>query len=77
MTRYESVLSHALELSEEDRESLVIRLGLSLDLGCSPVDEQAFIAELERLSREAAADPDGDMDWEEAERDIFRDLPGS
>jgi hypothetical protein len=74
MTRYQSVLNDALGLCEEERELLIVRLSLSLEDGQAPVDEAESVASLQRLSSEAAADGDGDMDWPAAKREIFGDV---
>lgn len=75
MTQLESVLSQALTLSEDDRESLLIHLHESLP---KPKDDfwtdPALIAELDRRSKEADEHPETLMEWEEAEKEIFEGL---
>ncbi|MFN8615704.1 MAG: hypothetical protein U0837_01265 [Dehalococcoidia bacterium] len=72
MTRLESVLAQALELSEDDREILLIHVGLSLEeQRYDRWSDPALIAELDRRAREADEHPEILMDWKKAEKFIF------
>ena len=73
MTRYESVLNQALELSEEDRELLMVRIGLSLE-GLPRAEYDAVWAP--EIKRRVAAVDSGEEEligWDDAERMIFDD----
>lgn len=75
MTRLESVLAQALELSEGDREILLILVHESLPKPKDPIwTDPALIAELDRRSKEADEHPETLMEWDEAEKEIFAGL---
>ena len=75
MTKYETVLTQALELDEKDRELLMIQVGESLEgSSTGPFDAPAFLAELERRSKYADEHPEELMEWDEAEKEIFGGL---
>jgi hypothetical protein len=76
VTKYESVLTQALELDEEEDELLMIRVSMSLDAGkTDPFDNPSFIAMLDRESRYADEHPESLLEWDEAEKEIFEGLP--
>ena len=78
MTRYESVLTQALELDEDDRELLMIQVSESLEASKSdPFDNPSFIAMLDRESKYADEHPESLLEWRDAEKEIFEGLLGS
>jgi hypothetical protein len=75
VTKYESVLTQALELEEEDRELLMIQVSQSLEANKSdPFDNPAFIAMLDRESKYADEHPESLLEWKDAEKEIFEGL---
>ena len=71
MTRLESVLAQALELSEDDREILLIHVHESLPESKDPWADPALVAELDRRVGHAVKHPETVMEWEQAEKFIF------
>lgn len=74
VTKYESVLAQALELTEEERELLATQIHPGLSKDYAWTESPAYIAELERRVRHAGEHPETLVDWEDAEREIFGDL---
>lgn len=75
VTKYESVLTQALELEEEDRELLMIQMSQSLEASKTDFfDNPAFIAMLDRESRYADEHPESLLEWKDAEKEIFEGL---
>jgi hypothetical protein len=73
VTKYESVLAQALELSDEERELLVVQLW-DYKPELDPFLNPEFIAELERRSLHAKEHPETLVPWEVAEKEIFGDF---
>ena len=71
MTKFESVLTQALELDEADREWLAIRLNMSLEN--VPAHDDAWAAELKRRIEEENRGEADLMDWEEFRKELMAD----
>ncbi len=71
VTKYESVLTQALDLDEEDRELLVLQVSLSLEGGPDPLADPRLIQELDRRVQHAREHPETALEWKEAELAIF------
>ena len=71
MTKYESVLTQALELDEDDRQMLLLQLELSLDR--EPGYEEAWAKEIHKRISELDNGAAEIVEWDEAERLIFDD----
>ena len=75
MTKYESVLSQALELDDRERELLIIEVTQSLESPDPPIwDDPRFKQEIERRVQHAREHPETLMEWDEAEKAIFGDF---
>jgi len=72
VTKFESVLAQALELDDEDRELLAIRLGLSLE-ETEPGYDEAWEAEIQRRLEALDRGEADEVEWEVAEKFIFDD----
>ena len=64
MTKFESVLSQALELDEDERQLLAMRLRMSLAEAKGPGYDQAWKAEIERRVGEIDRGEVELTDWE-------------
>ncbi|MGE3074033.1 MAG: addiction module protein [Dehalococcoidia bacterium] len=73
MTKFESVLNQAMELDEDEREMLAIRLGMSLREQKEPGYDEAWAAEIKKRLEEIDRGEAELVDWEEAEKLIFDD----
>lgn len=71
MTKFEAVLTQAMELDEDEREMLAIRLGMSLSDEKEPGYDEAWAAELKKRLDEIDRGEADLVDWENAERLIF------
>lgn len=73
MTKFETVLSQALELDEEERQLLAIRLEASLGEAKDPGYDAAWEAEIKRRVEEVERGEADEVDWDEAMKFIFDD----
>ncbi len=73
MTKFETVLSQALELDEEERQLLAIRLEASLGEAKDPGYDAAWEAEIKRRIEELDRGEADEVDWDEALKFIFDD----
>ena len=73
MTTFETVLSQALELDEEERQLLAIRLEASLGEAKDPGYDAAWEAEIKRRVEEVERGEADEVDWDEAMKFIFDD----
>ena len=62
-----------MDLDEDEREMLAIRLGLSLSDQKEPGYDEAWAAELKKRIEEVDRGEADLVDWEEAEKLIFDD----
>jgi putative addiction module component (TIGR02574 family) len=60
-----TVLDAALALPEDDRAAIAHTLLATLAPDVEEIDDEAFLAELERRSEEARRDPSATISWEE------------
>jgi len=70
------VLKEALELDAPERAAIVEELLVSLDDGNREQIEAAWAAEIERRAADARANPQDDIDWRDALRDVEREVLG-
>ncbi len=73
MTKFESVLEQALELSEDERQMLALRLGMTLSEEKEPGYDAAWQAEIEKRLDALDRGEDELVEWDEAEKLIFDD----
>ena len=73
MTKFESVLSQALELDEDERQLLAMRLEMSLGEVKDPGYDAAWSAEIKRRVEELERGEADEMDWDDAMKFIFDD----
>ena len=73
MTKFESVLTQALELDSDERQLLAIRLGLSVSDDKVPGYDEAWAAEIKRRVEELDRGEADLVEWDEAEKLIFDD----
>jgi hypothetical protein len=73
VTKFESVLTQAMELDEDERQLLAIRLGMSIGDEKEPGYDEAWSAEIKRRLEEIDRGDADLVDWEEAEKLIFDD----
>lgn len=73
MTKFEAVLEQALELDEEDRQSLAIRLEMSLNEASEPGYDAAWEAEIKRRVEEVERGEADEVEWDDAMKFIFDD----
>ncbi|MGE0600206.1 MAG: addiction module protein [Dehalococcoidia bacterium] len=73
MTKFESVLSQAMELDEDEREMLAIRLGMSLSEQKEPGYDEAWAAEIKKRLEEIDRGEADLVDWEEFEKELMAD----
>ena len=71
VTKYESVLAQALELSEEERELLAIQVGLSLNESPAGGYETRWEAEIKRRIEAVDRGEEEEMDWEEVREELM------
>ncbi len=72
MTKFESVLSQALELDEEERQLLAMRLYASLGEAKEPGYDAAWEAEIKRRVEEVERGEVEPVDWEEVRRGLMK-----
>lgn len=73
MTKFESVLSQALELDEEERQLLALRLEASLGEAKEPGYDAAWEAEIKRRVEELERGEVELIEWDDAMKFIFDD----
>lgn len=73
MTKFEAVLEQALELDEEDRQLLAIRLEMSLNEARDPGYDTAWEAEIKRRVEEVERGEADEVEWDDAMKFIFDD----
>ena len=73
MTKFESVLSQALELDELERQMLALRLEMSLGEEKDPGYDAAWEAEVKRRLNEIDRGEVELIDWDDAIKFIFDD----
>jgi hypothetical protein len=73
VTKFETVLTQAMELDEDERQLLAIRLGMSIGDEKEPGYDEAWSAEIKRRLDEVDRGEADLVDWEEAEKLIFDD----
>lgn len=73
MTKFEAVLEQALELDEEDRQLLAIRLEMSLNETRDPGYDAAWEAEIKRRVEEVERGEAELIEWDDAMKFIFDD----
>ena len=73
MTKFESVLSQALELDEEERQLLALRLEMSLGETQEPGYDVSWSAEIKRRVEELDRGEADEIDWDDAMKFIFDD----
>ena len=74
MTKFESVLSQALELDEEERQLLALRLEASLGEAKEPGYDAAWEAEIKRRVDELERGEVELVEWEEVRRDLMNPI---
>lgn len=74
MTKFESVLSQALELDEEERQLLALRLEASLGEAKEPGYDAAWEAEIKRRVEELERGEVELIEWEEVRRDLMNPI---
>lgn len=72
MTKFESVLSQALELDEHERQMLALRLEASLGEAKEPGYDAAWEAEIKRRVEEIERGEVELIDWEDVRRDLMK-----
>ena len=72
VTKFDSVLAQALELDDEERELLAIRLGLGL-AETEPGYDEAWESEIQKRLEELDRGQAQVVDWDEAQKLIFDD----
>jgi len=70
------VLEDALQLGAPERAEIVEELLVSLDDDSRQQIEAAWAAEIERRAADARANPQDDIDWRDALRDVEREVLG-
>ncbi|MEO8540293.1 MAG: addiction module protein [bacterium] len=73
MTKFESVLTQALELDEDERQLLAMRLEMSLDETKDPGYDAHWSAEIKTRVAELDRGEADEMDWDDAMKFIFDD----
>lgn len=73
MTKFESVLSQALELDADERYLLAVRLEMSLEEARDPGYDAAWEAEIKRRVEEVERGEADEMEWDDAMKVIFDD----
>lgn len=73
MTKFESVLSQALELDADERQLLAMRLEMSLEEAGDPGYDAAWEAEIKRRVEEVERGEADEMEWEEFRKELFAD----
>ncbi len=73
VTKYESVLAQALELTEDERELLMVRLGLTLRETPSDEYDAYWTAEIKRRLEALDGGEEELIPWDDAEKMIFDD----
>jgi hypothetical protein len=71
VTKFESVLSQALELDERERQLLAMRLEMSLGEDKDPGYDQAWEAEIKRRVEEIDRGEVELIDWEDVRRKLM------
>ncbi|MFN8615685.1 MAG: addiction module protein [Dehalococcoidia bacterium] len=74
MTKFESVLSQALELDEDERQMLALRLEASLGEERDPGYDAAWEAEIKRRVDELERGEVELVEWEEVRRDLMNPI---
>jgi len=74
VTKFESVLSQALELDEEERQLLALRLEASLGEAKEPGYDAAWEAEIKRRVEELERGEVELIEWEEVRRDLMNPI---
>lgn len=74
MTKFESVLSQALELDEDERQMLALRLEASLGEAKEPGYDAAWEAEIKRRVDELERGEVELVEWEEVRRDLMNPI---
>ncbi len=72
-TVYQAVREQALKLGEDERELLMVELGMSLGESSSDLDVAFWAAEVKRRIDSLDAGESGVVGWDEAEKLIFDD----
>ncbi len=75
MTKFESVLEQALELDEEERQLLALRLEASLGEAKELGYDAAWEAEIKRRVEEIERGEVELVDWDEVRRDLMNPSP--
>jgi putative addiction module component (TIGR02574 family) len=73
VTKFESVLNQALELDEDEREMLALRLGMTLSDDKEPGYDEAWAAELKKRLAEIDRGEADLVDWEEFRKELVAD----
>lgn len=73
VTKFESVLSQALELDEDERQMLALRLEMTLGEEKVPGYDAYWEAEIQRRIEELDRGEADEVDWDEAMKFIFDD----
>ena len=74
VTKFESVLSQALELDEDERQMLALRLEASLGETKDPGYDAAWEAEIKQRVDELERGEVELVDWEEVRRDLMNPI---
>jgi len=74
VTKFESVLSQALELDEDERQMLALRLEASLGEAKEPGYDAAWEAEIKRRVDELERGEVELVEWEEVRRDLMNPI---
>lgn len=69
-----SLLEEVLALAEKDRAFMAQKLLDSISPDCPDVDEDEFLAELERRADEARRDPSKLIPWEVVEKSMQKEI---
>lgn len=70
---YETVREQALKLGDDERELLMVELGMSLGGNCPDANEEFWAAEVKRRIDALDAGESDLVAWDEAEKMIFDD----
>ena len=73
VTKFEAVLTQAMELDEDERQLLAIRLGMSIGDEKEPGYDEAWSAEIKRRLDEVDRGEADPMDWEEFRKELITD----
>ena len=71
MTKFESILAQAMELDEDERRLLAVRLGLSIGDEKEPGYDEAWSAEIKKRLDEIDRGEADLVDWEDFRKELI------